>query len=64
MHRDESETAEAKRIIEFEEHLERGDAHSFVVMAQQAQGTPEERTVALAKRGASVAHMRQVAREA
>ena len=63
MHGDEAETAEAKRIIELEERLERGDAHCFVVMAHRAKGAPEERTVALTTREASLARKRQVARE-
>ena len=54
MHGVEAETAEAKRIIEVEERLERGDAHCFVVMAKPTEGAqsgPErERTVTLVKR--------------
>ena len=64
MHGDEAEIAEAKRIIELEERLERGNAHCFVVMDQPAEGTPEEPTVSVAKRKASVARDRPVAREA
>ena len=64
MHGDEAETAEAKRIIKLEEHLERGDAHCFVVMVHRADGAPKERTSALAQRETSVAHKRQVAQEA
>ena len=44
--------------------MEHGDAHCIVVMAQKAEGTPSEWTVALSKKEASVAHQRQTAREA
>ena len=55
MHGDEADTAEAKRIIELEERLERGDAHCFLVVAHRAEDSPEERTVALINQEASVA---------
>ena len=64
MHGDKAKTAEAKCIIELEERLERGDTHSFLVMAHRAEDSPEERTVALIKREASMARQRQVAPEA
>ena len=64
MHAAEAETAKAKRIIELEERLERGDAHCFAVMAHRAERAPEERTVALTKRETSLKRERQVAREA
>ena len=50
VHGDEAETAEAKRIIETKERLERADAHCLLVMAHRAEGAPEERTVALTTR--------------
>ena len=64
MHGNEAETAEAHRILEMEECLEHGDAHCFVVMGQKAEGTPGQRTVALAKQEASMARDRQAATEA
>ena len=45
VHGDEAETAEAKRIIELQERLERADAHCLVVMAHTGERTQEERTV-------------------
>ena len=56
--------ASAKRIILLEERLERGDAHCFIVMANRAEGTPQERAAAFSKQEASVAQEGQVAREA
>ena len=64
MHGDEAKTAEAKRIMELDERLERGNTHCFVVMAQPAEGTKSERAAALPRRESSVAYERQAAREA
>ena len=63
MHGDESETAEAKRIIELEERLECGDAHCFIIMAQPGDGTKTKRAAAPARREALVARKRQATTE-
>ena len=56
MHGDEAGTAEAKRIIELGERLERIDARCFVIIAQPAEGPHSERTIALPRRETLLAH--------
>ena len=64
MHGDKAEVAEAKRIIELVEGLEREDPPWFVVMTQAAEGTRIERAIALARQEGSVARERQAATDA